>query len=160
MRFSTLSLAAVVAALSLPAFADGLMISDPYARAASPTAKAGAAFFVVTNDSDTPDRLIAARTDVAARVELHTHIEDGEGVMRMIEVEDGFEVPAGGEAVLKRGGQHVMMMGLNQSLLQGESIEITLTFENAGDMVLTVPIDNERLDMSGHGDHSGHNHSN
>ena len=115
---------------------------------------------VVTNDSDTPDRLIAARTDVAARVELHTHIEDGEGVMRMIEVEDGFEVPAGGEAVLKRGGQHVMMMGLNQSLLQGESIEITLTFENAGDMVLTVPIDNERLDMSGHGDHSGHNHSN
>ena len=112
---------------------------------------AGGTFMTISNTTEIDDRLIAASTDAAKRVELHTHIEDGEGVMRMVEVEDGFAVPAGGEAVLKRGGLHIMMMGLTRPLVQGESITLVLTFENAGDITVAVPIDNERMD-----DHGGH----
>lgn len=148
------SFAALLAAslLALPAWAsDSLMIQDAYARAASPKAMAGGSFMVIMNPTQTDDRLIAAASDAAARVELHTHIEDANGVMRMVEVEDGFEIPAGGQTELRRGGLHVMLMGLTRPLVQGETIDLTLTFENAGDMVVTVPIDNERMDMDGHG---------
>jgi copper(I)-binding protein len=76
--------------------------------------------------------------------------------MRMVEVEDGIEVPAGGETMLQRGGLHVMMMGLTRPLNQGDQIELTLTFEKAGDVTLTLPVDNERMD--GHGMGHGHGH--
>jgi len=152
MTFSNFLLAAVAATfIALPALAgDAITIRDPYARAASPSAKAGAAFMTIMNAGNSEDRLIEASSDAADRVELHTHIEDAEGVMRMVEVEDGFEVPAGSMTELKRGGLHVMMMGLTQPFLQGESIELTLTFQKAGAITLTVPIDNDRMDMGAH----------
>lgn len=154
----SLAIAAALAALSLPAFADDMaagkgpiMIEDAYARASSPTARSGAAFFGIMNTAETDDRLIAASSDVAERVELHTHLEDANGVMRMIEVEDGIAVPAGGMHMLQRGGDHVMFMGLNQPFEQGETITVTLTFEEAGDITVEIPIDLERMDHGGHG---------
>ncbi len=50
---------------------------------------------------------------------------------------------------MKRGGDHVMFMGLNVPLEQGGEVQVTLTFEQAGDIVLTIPVDNER--KAGHG---------
>lgn len=146
-----LTAAATAALLAAPTLAaDSLTIEDPYARAASPSARAGAAFMVIVNPTATDDRLIAAATDAARRVELHTHIEE-DGVMRMTEVEGGIPVPAGAQTRLMRGGLHVMMMGLTRSLEQGDTIDLTLTFEGAGDIELSVPVDNERMDMGGHG---------
>ncbi|MEO1154861.1 MAG: copper chaperone PCu(A)C, partial [Pseudomonadota bacterium] len=90
MSFKSLLGASTLAAfIALPALAADIMIEDPYARASSPTAKSGAAFMAIKNMSDTDDRLIAATSEVSERVELHTHLEDANGVMRMIEVEDG-----------------------------------------------------------------------
>ncbi|MEL7092015.1 MAG: copper chaperone PCu(A)C [Pseudomonadota bacterium] len=151
---------AVAAALIAgPALAD-MMIMDPYARSASPVAKSGAAFMVLHNMSDTDDRLIAASTDAAARVELHTHIENDDGVMQMREVEGGFAIAAGEKHMLARGGDHVMLMGLTGPLAQGAEIEVTLTFEQAGDVTVTIPVDNERKAAHGGHGHGGHSHSN
>jgi copper(I)-binding protein len=77
----TLLTTALLSAMTTASYAH-MMIKDAYALAASPNAKAGAAFMEITNHSETADRLVAARSDVAARVELHTHIEK-DGVMRM-----------------------------------------------------------------------------
>ncbi|WP_299151146.1 copper chaperone PCu(A)C [uncultured Tateyamaria sp.] len=158
--FVAASLAATL--LAVPAWADGIMIMDPYARAASPAAKSGAAFMVIHNTSDQDDRLIAARTDVAKRVELHTHIETGDGVMQMTEIEGGIDLPAGATHHMMRGADHVMLMGLNGSLEQDAEIEVTLVFEKAGDVVVTIPVDNARKPEAGaHGGHADHsNHSN
>ena len=150
--------ALLIAMAPASVLADGmkLMVEDAYARASTPTSKAGAAFMTIMNISGTDDRLIAAASDAAQRVELHTHIEAADGVMRMVEVEDGFEVPAGGSAMLSRGGNHVMMMGLTQQFVHGETIEVTLTFEQAGDVTVTIPIDLERTPDHSHGGHSDH----
>lgn len=157
MSFKT-TLFAGVAALSfaLPAFADGIMIHDPYARASAMMSQSGAAFMEIMNQTDTDDRLIAARSDVAQRVELHTHVEDDNGVMRMMEVEEGFAIPAGGGHALARGGDHVMFLGLNQSFEHGDEIEVTLVFEEAGEMTVTIPIDLERNPMRGGAMGDGH----
>ncbi|SIN81376.1 copper chaperone PCu(A)C [Vannielia litorea] len=150
MKLNALTLAALLAAT--PALAE-IKVMDAYARAASPTAKSGAAFMQIMNDGAEEDRLIDAASDAAARVELHTHKDLGDGVMKMMQVEEGFAVPAGGMHALARGGDHVMLMGLTGPLEQGATVSITLTFEKAGEMVVEVPIDNERQD---HGamDHS------
>jgi len=150
---------AALSILSAPAFAgeDKIMITDPYARSAAPGAKTGAAFMEVMNMGTEADRLIDASSNVAKRVELHTHIEASDGVMQMRHVPDGFDIPAGESIMLMRGGKHVMLMGLTESLDQDETIEITLTFEKAGEMVVEVPVDLTRKPAE---QAHGHGHSN
>ena len=141
----------------LPAFAE-ITIEDAYARSASPMAKSGAAFMMIKNSGEA-DRLIGAASDAAARTDLHTHLDDGNGVMRMVHVEEGFELPADGMIAMQRGGKHVMLMGLNAPMEQGATVTVTLTFEKAGDVVVEIPVDLERQDHDGmqHG-HGGMNH--
>ena len=138
---------AAALAFAMPAFAE-IMITDPYARAAN--TMAGAAFMMIENTGEKDDRLIDARSDISRRVELHTHKDMGEGIMKMIHVEEGFVIPAGGMQALKRGGNHVMFMGLNQPMEQGGEITLTLIFEKAGEISLTIPVDLERKAMHGH----------
>ena len=134
----------------LPSIAAAQMqVEDPYARAASATAISGAAFMLITNPTDTDDRLIAARSDVAARVELHTHIQTDEGVMRMVELEEGIPLPAGETVMLQRGGLHVMFLGLTRPLNQDDAVELTLEFENAEPLTVTVPVDLQRMPAHG-----------
>ncbi|MBK1635173.1 copper chaperone PCu(A)C [Rhodovulum adriaticum] len=142
--------------LAGPALAGEIAITDPYARASTMMSKSGAAFMVIENAGTQDDRLVAATSDVAAKVELHTHEEDANGVMRMVEVEEGFAIPAGGQHVLARGGDHVMFLGLTRPLEQGDMVSVTLTFEKAGEMVVEVPVDLERGAAGAMGAMGGH----
>lgn len=153
---STLFAAVAAAAFAMPVFAGDVMVHDPYARASTKMSTSGAAFMVLMNNGSEDDRLVSASSDVAERVELHTHKEDANGVMKMMEVEEGFPVPAGGEHALARGGDHVMFLGLTQSLSQDDMISVTLTFEKAGDIVVEIPVDLERKPE--HGGEMKHKH--
>lgn len=125
-----------------------LTIDTVFSRAT--VARSGGAFLVIENLGDTADRLIAAHTEVAARTELHEMTVEND-VMRMHEVEGGIEVPAHGTATLAPGGLHVMMMGLSGPLEQGQTFDLTLTFEQAGEITLTVPVMAPAADgMHGH----------
>ena len=161
MSFKTISLTAILAtSLAAPVWADSMIVvEDAYARVATKMSKAGAAFMMIKNTGDEDDQLIGVSSDVAKRTELHTHKDDGNGNMQMLHVKEGFAVPAGGMHMLARGGDHVMMMGLNRGLEHGDVVTITLTFEKAGEVALDVPVDLERKADHGaiqHGDHSGH----
>jgi len=157
MKLKSFLGAAALILTAIPAFAGDIMVHDAYARSASPSAMAGGAFMEIMNNGDADDRLIGVRSDVAKRVELHTHIDAGNGVMQMRKVEEGFVIPAGETHMLQRGGDHVMFMGLNQSFVQGDMLSVTLVFESAGEVTVDIPVDLERqAEMGGmsHGDHS------
>lgn len=98
----------------------------------------GAMYMTIRNPSATPDRLIKAESNVSEVVELH-NMAMKDGVMSMYPVE-AIEIPANGEAVLKPGSFHVMLIGLNRDLLAGETMTVTLTFEQAGTITLQAPI--------------------
>lgn len=155
MSFKSALLAAVAAiTFALPAAAGGdIMVMDPYARAASASAKSGAAFMMIHNHGTTDDRLIGAASPAAKRVELHTHVEE-DGVMRMIHVEEGFALPADGMIMMQRGGQHVMFMGLTEPFEQGKMVPVTLIFETAGEIEIEVPVDLTRKAEGMDHDHS------
>lgn len=133
-------LALVASDLPVLAQSGGILIEDGYARAAGANAMSGAAFMAITNETDTDDRLIDARGDAAKRIELHTHVLT-DGVARMMRVEDGIPLPAGETVMLERGGLHVMFMGLNSPFEEGADVEVTLVFENAGEIAVAIPVD-------------------
>ncbi|MDG1459804.1 MAG: copper chaperone PCu(A)C [Pseudoprimorskyibacter sp.] len=138
----SLYIAAFCAILSGPVMANP-MIMDPYARSSGPTARAGAAFFMI-HGGETADRLLDARSEAAKRVELHTHIMTQDGLAKMVRLKDGIEIPAGGMVRLERGGMHVMFMGLTAPFEQGMPITVTLVFEHAGEIEVQIPVDQER----------------
>jgi copper(I)-binding protein len=155
MSFKSTVLAAIAAsALALPALAQDIMINDAYARSSAAMATSGAAFMTIMNHGTSDDRLIAVSSPAAAQVELHTHTQDAQGVMRMIHVTEGFPVTAGETLMLERGGNHVMFMGLTAPFEQGDMIPLTLTFEQAGEIEINVPVDLERKPAHG----MGHKH--
>jgi copper(I)-binding protein len=110
-------------------------------------AKNGAAYLAVSNAGSEADRLLGARSGVAARVELHTHANDN-GVMRMRPLDGGIEVPAGGTAALAPGGDHIMLMDLKAPLAEGDSFPLTLVFERAGEITVDVKVKG----IAAHGD--------
>ena len=157
MKFvNFVGVAAMAMGFGAAAWAEGIVVEDAYARASTPTAKSGAAFMVLMNASDLDDRLVAAKSDVAARVELHTHREIADGVMKMMEVEEGFAIPAGGSHMLARGGDHVMFMGLNEPFADGDTVAVTLVFEHAGEVAVEIPVDLNRKPTHGGGHGAGH----
>lgn len=145
-RTQALARAAILAAMALfhaalPAqefTSGGVTIVAPWSRALPPNAPNGAAYFQVENRGGESDRIVSARTDIAESVEIHTHEMDG-GMMKMRRVES-VEVPAGGEARFKPHGLHLMLLGLKEPLAEGGSYSLTVVFEKAGEVDVSVDV--------------------
>jgi copper(I)-binding protein len=118
-------------------------IGDPYVRAVPPGQANSAVFMSLENRSDQDQALVAAESDVSEIVELHTHIEEG-GMMRMRRIEK-IDVPAGETVILQPGGLHVMLIGLQQALEPGQTIDLTLVFEDGSRMPVQAPV--RRIEM-------------
>ncbi|MCW5698849.1 MAG: copper chaperone PCu(A)C [Rhodospirillales bacterium] len=136
-------------ALAADAAVGNIVVQGPWARASASMAKAGAAFMTIENKGSALDRLVSASADVSDKVELHTHIKEGD-VMKMRQVE-AIDVPAGGTTELKPGGLHVMFMGLKHPLNEGESFPLTLSFEGAGEVTVDVVVKEAGAMGLGHG---------
>lgn len=132
---------AALAALPMSmAQAADITVSHPWARASAMVAKAGAGFLTIQNTGASDDTLLSAQapTSVSAVTELHTHIKEGD-VMKMRKV-DSIPVPAGQTVTLQPGGLHVMLIDLAHPLTEGESFPLTLTFEKAGTVEVTMSV--------------------
>ena len=130
-----------------------LTITMPMARATPPNAPVGGGFVTVTNHGETDDRLLSASSDVAGHMEVHEMAKSGD-VMRMRELENGLVIPAGETVVLMPGGYHLMFMELKEPLVEGETVAVTLVFEVAGEIEITMAIGPRNMgagNMKGHG---------
>jgi copper(I)-binding protein len=102
---------------------DNLTMADPYVLATD--GEMTASFGELTNDAATPITITAASTSASPRTELHEVVErDGKMVMQLMA--DGITVAAAHSHTLEPGGDHVMLMGLDEELLPGTSVDITL----------------------------------
>ncbi len=102
----------------------------------SPTEDRGAVYFMVENTGEEADRLVAAASDAAGVVQVH-ETTTVDGTAQMGEVE-GVDIPAGGSVTFEPGGYHVMLMEIPEPLDVGTQIDVTLTFEQAGDVAVTA----------------------
>jgi copper(I)-binding protein len=109
-----------------------ISIENAWARATPPGAKIAAGYMTIRNDASAPDRLIAATSPAAEKVETHVTMKEGD-VFRMRQVK-GYDVPARGSFELKPGGAHLMLVNIKAPLQEGAKVPLTLRFERAGEV--------------------------
>src|SRR3954462_13803069 len=135
MRFWLTSLT-LLAALATSSHAQdykvgSLVIDHPWTRATPKSEAVAGGYVKITNTGNTAARLTGGSADVSRKFEVHEMSMD-RGVMKMRELKDGLEIPAGGTVELKPGSYPIMMMNLSHPLAAGERVKGSLTFEKAG----------------------------
>ncbi len=143
MRRELLKTAAALltgAALSFAAAAadSAISVSDPYVRLLPPGAPASAAYLVISNSGAIDRQLVKAESPAAQAVELHEHRNEN-GVMKMREV-GGIAIKAHGQVELKPGGYHLMLIGVKKPLKEGDSVTITLVFDDGSRLAVEAPV--------------------
>ena len=116
-----------------------ITVEHAWARATPGGARTGAAYMTLINSGASTDRLLSATTPVADQVQFHKETEDN-GVSRMREVHNVERSP-GGKIIFKPSEMHMMIVGLKQPLTEGQTFPLTLQFEKAGKIDLTIPIE-------------------
>lgn len=127
-----LLLSTLGASICLAVSMQNIEILNPYARATPPNTKNSAIFMDIKNNTDKPIKLIAVSSPASQIGEIHTHTKI-DGMMKMIQI-DNIEIPAMGEANLKPGGLHLMLINIKAPIKEGDKIDATLRFDN-GDVV-------------------------
>ncbi|HEX8827006.1 MAG TPA: copper chaperone PCu(A)C [Xanthobacteraceae bacterium] len=116
-----------------------IAVEQPWARATPAGALTGIVYMTLENKTSTADRLTSVSSNVAAQVQIH-EMAVVDGIMQMRQVAGGLPIPADGSVILKPGSYHVMLIGLRRPLVAGETFPLTLTFANAGNISITVPV--------------------
>lgn len=117
-----------------------LTVAEAWTRATPPGAEVAAFYLTVDNGADTPDELLSATSPRCAMAELHrSEVVDDLMQMGPATAQD-LTVDAGQEMVFEPTGLHVMCMGMTEPIVDGDQIELTLEFANAGRVVTTVTV--------------------
>lgn len=134
MRRLLLVLTVVASISGCAARGEGPLVSE--ARIGVPTGPNAALYLTASSGAD--DRLVGARTEVATSIELHetTHDDDGTTGMRPIA---GIPLTPGEPLVLEPGGYHLMLVEVDE-LQVGDTVEVTLVWEEAGEMVVAARV--------------------
>jgi|GEM_PF-263335 len=106
------------------------------ARAMVTPARVGAVYLTLVNGTGQDDRLVSAESSSAGRVELHEVLAEGE-LLRMSPRPEGFALPARSRVELEPGGKHLMLYAVSASAAH---LDLTLRFEKAGPVKLSVPV--------------------
>ena len=121
-----LALLAAFAALTMSGAARAQVVaSNAWVRATVPLQTVSGAFMELQSATDM--RLVAARSPLA-KVELHQMQMQGDRMnMRLA---DSVALPAGRRVNLASSGYHLMLTGLKQQLKAGDTVPLSLEFED------------------------------
>src|SRR3984957_19392746 len=138
----SVALAACIAGASARAEevkAGDLVISQAWSRATPNGAKIGAGYFTIENKGATADKLVGVSGDVSSRIEVH-EMSMNNGVMKMRPVDGGLNIDPGKTVKLAPSSYHLMIMDLKSPLKQGDKLPLTLQFEKAGKVAVTLDV--------------------
>jgi copper(I)-binding protein len=119
--------------------AGDLVITQGWSRATPGGAKIGGGYLTIENEGSTPDRLIGGSADIAGKVEVH-EMAMNNGVMTMRPLDKGLTIEPGKTVKLAPGGNHLMMFDLKGPLKQGDKLPVTLEFEKAGKVQVSLDV--------------------
>lgn len=145
---SRLACILIALALHASAFAHDYQAGDvhvghPSARPSLPGQQNGAAYLSLENRGKQPDRLLAASSPIAKSVQIHSMKMEGD-VMKMREADGIALAPAAKVAMQPGDGYHIMLLGLEKPLKAGDKFPMTLTFEKAGKLEISVWVEDKK----------------
>ena len=135
-------------------------VSDAYAHPPIGAGKVAVAFMTISNHSESDYQLMGATSEAFERIELHTHVRDGDIIkMRKIDVID---LPAGKAVQLQSGGLHLMLFDAQGEMADGDMVQLSLSLQGAPDaeletVTVEVPLKSRRAaKKADHHEHHGH----
>lgn len=101
-------------------------IQDPWLRLMPEGVKSTAGFVTIKNNTDSPIVLEDVSLDWAKHAMLHeSKVVDGMAKMQHLD-----ELVIENELVFQPGAKHIMIMGVKETLIEGESYNIRLHFKD------------------------------
>ena len=147
--------------------AGDLVIRQAWSRATPGGAKVGGGYLTIENRGAAPDRLLGGSAAVADRIQVH-EMTMNDGVMTMRPLDKGLVIEPGKTVKLAPGGYHLMLFDLKSPLKQGDKLPVTLEFEKAGKVILSLDVQGvgaqgpaaadgagDKMEMKKMPDHSG-----
>jgi copper(I)-binding protein len=143
--------------------AGDLVISQSWSRATPGGAKVAGGYLTIENKGTAPDKLISASAAIAGKAEVHEMAMDN-GVMKMRPLDKGLVIEPGKTVKLAPGGYHLMLQDLKGAFKEGEKVPVTLQFEKAGKVAVSLDVQGVGAQAPGGGgnmmmkkmpDHSG-----
>jgi len=116
-----------------------LDLSGGYVKAMLPGQPVGGGYVIIHNGGGSDDRLVSVKSKDAGKVELHEMTMQGD-VMKMRELKDGIGVAAGATVTLSPNTLHMMFKQVKTPFKQGAIVPVTLTFEKAGAVDMSLPV--------------------
>ena len=134
--------------------AGDLVITQAWSRATPGGAKIAGGYLTIENKGAAPDRLVGGTADIAGKIEVH-EMAMNNGVMTMRPLDKGLTIEPGKTVKLAPGGYHLMMMDLKGPLKQGDKVPVTLDFEKAGKVALSLDVQGVGAPAPAGADHPG-----
>ncbi len=97
------------------------------------------AYLVYRNELSIPDTLMKAESPQANTTQIHESYITEDGLAGMREMKQ-IIIPPNADLVLEQGGLHVMLMNLKSDLSFDDTVHVTLTFSQAGEKNVHVPV--------------------
>lgn len=119
--------------------AAGVEVSDPWVRAMPPSAAVAAGYLTLHNAAARPLRLLAVESPMASVVEIH-EMRSANGMMQMRHLTEGLLIEPGQTVQLEPGGLHLMFMDPTATFSAGDSVPLTLRFDDAPSITLDAPV--------------------
>jgi len=119
--------------------AGDLVITQAWSRATPGGARVGGGYLTIENRGSVPDRLIGGSAAVADKIQVH-EMATNNGVMTMRPLDKGLVIEPGKTVKLAPGGYHLMLLDLKSPLKQGDKLPVTLEFERAGKVSLSLDV--------------------
>ena len=142
-----LSATALLAVAAMPAFAGSISISDAVAHVEEDSEHGNTIeiFMNVTNSGGDMDRIFAVRSKLAGEGRIAgggSKLDDhGDHEDHMLAT--SIDLPAGATTSLNEDGSHIELADLKRTPQIGDEIKITLFFEQAGRLNVTVTVAEE-----------------
>lgn len=137
MKFLTL-LTMLMGLFSQSTFAQSLEIKDAKVRAPIPGMSKTSGYMTLVNNSNKDVSLVAAKSDIANKVEIHDHIMNN-GVMKMVKL-DGLMIKANETKTFESGGLHLMFIGLKNAKEVKDKVTVTFMFKDGTEQVSTFNV--------------------
>ena len=137
LALALLALATSAFALQLPTPPVHLLVQDGWVRWL-PASLPAAGYATIRNDSSKPVKLTGAESADYGMAMLHRSMQkDGQDVMERV---NALSIPAHGTVQLAPGGYHLMLMHPKHPIKPGDSVQVSLHFDDGESLQETWPV--------------------
>ena len=120
----------------------GLVLSDFWIKKVIANNNITAGYIKIENKNEKNERLISVESDFSKRTELH-YMNIKNDIMIMKHLEDGVLIKSKSQINLKPGSFHIMFIDLTKSFNKTSNQKVKFNFENAGSIIINMPIINK-----------------